>query len=96
MNKGDYTPLFGDIDDSFLGEFAKELTAMYPTFRGPIIGYVGTVLNTIQDNVLTLANTQGRFHAVEMNFSDGKFFSRKRMQKLFMGVIKINEKIDID
>ncbi|NOF03868.1 hypothetical protein GWZ64_11980, partial [Vibrio cholerae] len=77
MNKGDYTPLFGDIDDSFLGEFAKELTAMYPTFRGPIIGYVGTVLNTIQDNVLTLANTQGRFHAVEMNFSDGKFFFKK-------------------
>ncbi|XSH00842.1 hypothetical protein ACP76Z_10105 [Vibrio cholerae] len=88
MNKGDYTPLFGDIDDSFLGEFAKELTAMYPTFRGPIIGYVGTVLNTIQDNVLTLANTQGRFHAVEMNFSDGKFFFKKEDAEVIYGSYK--------
>ncbi len=61
---------------------------MYPTFRGPIIGYVGTVLNTIQDNVLTLANTQGRFHTVEMNFSDGKFFFKKEDAEVIYGSYK--------
>lgn len=47
MNKGDYIFLFGDIDDSFLGEFVKELMVMYFIFCGLIIGYVGIVLNII-------------------------------------------------
>jgi len=77
LKKGDFEELFGDIDGSFMGEFHQEIKNKLPKFSGHITGYYGTVMTSIQNDVLSIKGSSGRYYAVEVHFSDKKIFIKK-------------------
>lgn len=73
----DFEFLFGDPDNCFLGEFFQEIKSYWPEFQGEIVGYYGSVMNTIQENVLSKDGSWGRSYATEIELEDGVLLINK-------------------
>ncbi|HDY8011721.1 TPA: anthrax toxin-like adenylyl cyclase domain-containing protein [Vibrio vulnificus] len=77
LKNGNAIEVFGDIENSFLGEFHSELTQRMPEFSGNIYGYRGTVMVSKQDNTISLYGPSGKYFAVEVTLEDGRLLIRK-------------------
>lgn len=71
INNGDFESLFGDTENSFLGEFTQEIKNVWPEFKGEVEGYYGSVLNTVKSNVLSKGGSWVKAYATEIELTDG-------------------------
>ncbi|HDM8230945.1 TPA: hypothetical protein P0E28_000335 [Vibrio campbellii] len=77
IKNGELELLFGDPSNSFLGEFTQELAEGWPEFKGVVVGYYGSVMNTLKDNVLSKDGSWVRAYATEIELTDGILLMHK-------------------
>ncbi|MED7816344.1 hypothetical protein VYI99_08755 [Vibrio cholerae] len=85
LKNGNAQEVFGDIENSFLGEFHSELIQRMPDFSGNISGYRGTVMISKQDNTISLKGPSGKYFAVEIVLDDGKLLIKKDDMEVIYG-----------
>ncbi|GEK15848.1 LysM peptidoglycan-binding domain-containing protein [Aliivibrio fischeri] len=77
ITNGNFESLFGSVNNSFLGEFSKDIKEIWPNFNGCIIGYYGSVLNTPKDKVLSMKGDWHKAYASEITLNDGTLLINK-------------------
>ena len=77
IKNGELQLLFGDSNNSFLGEFVQELIEGWSEFKGDVVGYYGSVINTLKDKVLSKDGSWVRAYATEVELTDGVLLMHK-------------------